>query len=73
MTEVARIAVVFIIACLLGSVPTALIISNKTSGVDILTVGDGNMGACNTFHEIGPKFGVTVAVIDFLKAHYRSL
>jgi glycerol-3-phosphate acyltransferase PlsY len=63
----ARIAAVLIIAYLLGSVPTALITSKRIKRVDIRSVGDGNMGARNTFHEIGPKFGVIVAVIDFSK------
>jgi glycerol-3-phosphate acyltransferase PlsY len=56
-----------IIAYLLGSIPTALIISRKIKNIDIRSVGDGNMGAHNTFHEIGPKYGVMVAAIDFSK------
>jgi glycerol-3-phosphate acyltransferase PlsY len=67
MIDIARIAAVLVIAYLLGSIPTALIISKKINGVDIRLVGDGNMGARNTFHEIGPKFGIMVAVIDFCK------
>ena len=54
-------------AYLLGSIPTALIVSRRIKNVDIRRVGDGNMGAHNTFHEIGPKFGVLVAVIDLTK------
>jgi glycerol-3-phosphate acyltransferase PlsY len=60
-------AIVLVIAYLLGSIPTALIISMRIKLVDIRSVGDGNMGARNTFHEIGPKFGIMVAVIDFSK------
>jgi glycerol-3-phosphate acyltransferase PlsY len=63
----AKTAAVLVIAYLLGSIPTAFVISTRIKHVDIRSVGDGNMGARNTFHEIGPKFGVTVAVIDFLK------
>lgn len=58
---------VLIAAYLLGSIPTALIIARKIKGVDIRTVGDGNMGARNTFHTIGSRFGITVAIIDFIK------
>jgi len=61
------IAFVLIFAYLLGSIPTALIISRRIRQVDIRTIGDGNMGARNTFHQIGPKFGVIVAIIDFIK------
>jgi glycerol-3-phosphate acyltransferase PlsY len=62
-----EIAAVLVFAYLLGSLPTALIFSRRVKRVDVRTVGDGNMGARNTFHTIGPKFGVTVAVIDFFK------
>jgi glycerol-3-phosphate acyltransferase PlsY len=65
--EVIKIASVLVFAYLLGSMPTALIVSKRFKGVDIRTIGDGNMGARNTFHAVGPKFGVMVAVIDFFK------
>ena len=61
------IMTLFIFAYLLGSTPTALIISKRFKSLDIRSVGDGNMGAHNTFHEIGPGFGVLVAIVDFFK------
>jgi glycerol-3-phosphate acyltransferase PlsY len=64
---VIEIAAVLVFAYLLGSLPTALIFSKRFKHMDVRTVGDGNMGARNTFHSIGPKFGVMVAVIDFFK------
>lgn len=67
MMEFTLIATVLVISYLLGSIPTALIISKKIKGIDIRSIGDGNMGARNTFHEIGPKFGIIVAIIDFFK------
>jgi glycerol-3-phosphate acyltransferase PlsY len=66
-SEFAKIAAVLVFAYLLGSMPTALIISRRFKDVDIRTIGDGNMGARNTYHSIGPKFGIMVAVIDFFK------
>jgi acyl phosphate:glycerol-3-phosphate acyltransferase len=62
-----EIASVSIAAYLLGSIPTALIISTRIKHLDIRCIGDGNMGARNTFHQLGPKFGVRVAIIDFFK------
>jgi len=62
-----KIAAALVIAYLLGSIPTALIVSKRFKGVDIRTIGDGNMGARNTSRSIGPKFGVIVAVLDFTK------
>ena len=66
-SEFIKIASVLIFAYLLGSLPTALMVSKRFKDVDIRTVGDGNMGARNTFHAIGPRFGFMVAVIDFAK------
>jgi acyl phosphate:glycerol-3-phosphate acyltransferase len=67
MTLFVRIAVVLFLAYLSGSIPTAVLISKHVRRVDIRSIGDGNMGARNTFHQIGPKFGITVAIIDFSK------
>jgi len=50
-----------------GSIPTALIVSRRFKRVDIRAVGDGNMGARNSFHSLGPKFGWLVAAVDFIK------
>jgi len=67
MAFFAKTTAVLVVAYLLGSIPTALVISRRILHIDIRRIGDGNMGARNTFHEIGPKFGVIVAIIDFSK------
>ena len=67
MTLFIGTAAVLALAYLLGSIPTALIISKRVKFVDIRIIGDGNVGARNTFHQIGPKFGVIVGIIDFSK------
>jgi acyl phosphate:glycerol-3-phosphate acyltransferase len=54
-------------AYLIGSIPTALIISKKYFGVDIRDYGSGNMGATNTFRVLGKKYGTIVMVCDILK------
>lgn len=54
-------------AYLIGSVPTALIISRKFFGIDIRDYGSGNMGATNTYRVLGSKFGTIVMIIDILK------
>ena len=61
------ILALLITAYLSGSIPTALVVSMRVKGVDIRRIGNGNMGAQNVFHEIGPKYGVLVAAIDILK------
>jgi len=61
------IAVLIIIAYLLGSVPTAVWISQKVYGIDIREHGSGNAGATNTFRILGTKAGSMVMFIDMLK------
>ena len=56
-----------IIAYLIGSIPTALIISKKFFGVDIRDYGSGNMGATNTFRVLGSKYSTVVMIVDILK------
>lgn len=59
--------ILIILAYLIGSVPTALIISRKFFGIDIRDYGSGNMGATNVFRVLGSKYGTIVMVIDILK------
>jgi acyl phosphate:glycerol-3-phosphate acyltransferase len=56
-----------ILAYLIGSIPTALIISKKYFGIDIRDYGSGNMGATNTFRVLGKRYGTMVMVCDILK------
>ena len=52
---------------MIGSIPTALIISRIFFGIDIRDFGSGNMGATNTFRVLGSKYGTIVMVCDILK------
>jgi len=54
-------------AYLIGSIPTALIISKRFFGIDIRDYGSGNMGATNTFRVLGSRFGTMVMIFDILK------
>lgn len=63
MTELLFIA----IAYLIGSIPTALLISKGYFDIDIREYGSGNSGATNTFRVLGPRWGSLVMVIDILK------
>ncbi len=59
--------IVIIFAYLIGSIPTALIISRKFFGIDIRDYGSGNMGATNTFRVLGSSYGTVVMLCDILK------
>jgi glycerol-3-phosphate acyltransferase PlsY len=56
-----------IIGYLLGSIPTACIVSRLRKGIDIRDIGSGNMGAANVMREIGAPEGIFVGLIDIAK------
>jgi acyl phosphate:glycerol-3-phosphate acyltransferase len=55
-----------LIAYLLGSIPTGFLVA-RARGVDIRTVGSGNIGATNVFRILGKAAGVFVLVVDAAK------
>jgi len=55
-------------AYLLGSIPTGYL-AGRARGIDIRTVGSGNMGAANVFRTLGKTAGVIVLVVDGLKGY----
>lgn len=54
-------------AYLLGSVPTAVLVSRAVAGADVRALGDGNMGARNVAHTVGWWPAAVVAVTDAAK------
>jgi len=54
-------------AFLLGSLPTAYLVALAAAGVDIRAVGDGNVGAKNTYESVGRLAGLFVGVVDIGK------
>ena len=62
-----------IVAYLIGSIPTALIISKRFFGIDIRDYGSGNMGATNTFRVLGSRYGTIVMVCDIAKGIFAAL
>ncbi len=59
---------VAVAAYLLGSIPTGFLVG-RARGIDIRTVGSGNMGASNVFRTLGKTAGVIVLVVDSLKGY----
>jgi len=57
-----------IIAYLIGSIPTAVIVSKAFFNIDIREYGSGNSGATNTYRVLGAKWGTFVMIVDMLKA-----
>ncbi|MFA1820798.1 glycerol-3-phosphate 1-O-acyltransferase PlsY [Virgibacillus oceani] len=56
-----------IIAYLLGSIPSALVVGKLFYKIDIREHGSGNLGATNTFRVLGVKAGIAVTLADILK------
>lgn len=62
-----EILLIVVVSYLLGSIPTAVIISKLFFGFDIRTRGSGNMGSTNAFRVLGWKAGLAVQLLDILK------
>ncbi|UFU01153.1 glycerol-3-phosphate 1-O-acyltransferase PlsY [Radiobacillus kanasensis] len=56
-----------LIAYLLGSIPSALIVGKIGYNIDVREQGSGNLGATNTFRVLGVKAGLVVSFADILK------
>jgi acyl phosphate:glycerol-3-phosphate acyltransferase len=55
-------------AYFVGSIPTGYLLA-KARGIDIRTIGSGNIGATNVFRVLGKTAGVVVLLIDALKGY----
>lgn len=52
---------------LLGTVPTGLVVVRLVKGIDIRSLGSGNIGATNVVRAAGWGWGITTLLIDVLK------
>lgn len=59
----------FVIAYLLGSIPTAVWVGKWFYGKDIRNEGSGNAGATNTIRILGFRAGIPVIIVDVLKGY----
>jgi glycerol-3-phosphate acyltransferase PlsY len=53
---------------LAGSIPFGVLLARLVAGVDVRTVGSGNIGASNVARAAGKKVGIVVLLLDALKA-----
>lgn len=60
-------AIIIVLAYLLGSIPSGLIVGKAFYGIDIREHGSGNLGGTNTFRTLGKKAGMAVTIADILK------
>ena len=66
MSVVIALFILFPVAYMLGTFPSALLIANAR-GVDITAAGSGNPGAANIGRTLGRRLGVLVFLLDGLK------
>ncbi|MHA8111138.1 glycerol-3-phosphate 1-O-acyltransferase PlsY [Lactobacillaceae bacterium Melli_B4] len=62
-----KIAVLLIVAYLLGSIPSGIWIGKSFFNVDVRKHGSGNIGTTNTFRVLGPIAGSIVLFMDIAK------
>ncbi len=59
--------IIVVLAYLIGSIPTGLLLAKAFGGVDIREAGSGNIGATNVYRTLGRKVGLLTLVGDCLK------
>jgi glycerol-3-phosphate acyltransferase PlsY len=63
----------FLLAYLLGSIPTAVWVGKYFHGVDVREHGSGNAGATNTIRVLGWKTGIPVLIVDLAKGWLAAM
>lgn len=63
----------FLLAYLLGSIPSGVWIGKLFYKTDVREHGSGNSGTTNTFRVLGKKAGIIVLVLDILKGTLAAL
>ncbi len=66
LVPIAGYILTVLIAYLLGSIPTGFLVA-RARGIDIRTVGSGNIGATNVFRILGKPAGILVLLADAAK------
>jgi glycerol-3-phosphate acyltransferase PlsY len=65
--EILAIIAALVAAYLIGSIPSAYIVTRAQKGVDIREVGSHNLGAMNVFYKVGFVEGMIVLLADIGK------
>jgi glycerol-3-phosphate acyltransferase PlsY len=67
-TQLAIVAIaLFVGGYVLGGIPWSLLIGKWVKGVDLRTIGSGNLGATNVARSLGGTWAVIVFFLDFAK------
>ena len=66
-------ALAIVAAYLVGSIPFGYLIAYWVKGIDIRTVGSGNLGATNVGRTLGFRYFLLVLLLDLLKGFLPTL
>jgi glycerol-3-phosphate acyltransferase PlsY len=64
------LVIIILLSYLAGSIPTSIIISKASKGIDIREHGSGNAGGTNVMRVLGWKQGLLVIILDALKGAF---
>lgn len=64
---IAKEIIAVVLGYLLGSIPTAYIVTRIATGKDIRQMGGGNVGGLNTYREVGAIPALVVGIVDMGK------
>lgn len=67
MREAGAVLFVLLAGYVSGSLPFGLWLGRAFRGVDIRSIGSGNLGATNVYRTLGPGLGVATLLLDVLK------
>jgi len=62
--------IIIILAYLVGSIPSSIIVSKAVKGIDIREHGSGNAGGTNVMRVLGWKHGLFVILLDAMKGAF---
>ena len=68
-----KFASLFILAYLIGSFPTGVLVGRIFFHKDIRKYGSGNIGTTNTFRVLGPAAGIIVFIVDFPPLYHHQI
>lgn len=67
------LSIVFVLAYLVGSIPTSILVAKVKRGIDIREHGSGNAGGTNVIRVMGLKVGLVVIAFDILKGYAATM
>jgi glycerol-3-phosphate acyltransferase PlsY len=62
--QLTRNLLVLLMSYLLGGIPFSYLVARLRAGINIRERGEGNVGARNVYHVVGPAWGALAALLD---------